>query len=138
MPALAQFSLCTVLRPNPISTVPRPSHNTRSTEPALKHLDKIAANQVRNQVRIQVLQTVNNAKLLNTSKQENAAIQALHRDKSIHIMSADKGNAPINWINIPLCVLHSLLFTNMTSYLSGQCTIYPYAISLSISLFKVI
>ena len=65
----------------------------QSTEPALKHLDKTAANQVR----IQVLQTLKKAKLPrpNTSKQENAAIQALHRDKSIHIMSADKGNATV-------------------------------------------
>ena len=65
----------------------------QSTEPALKHLDKTAANQVR----IQVLQTLKNAKLPrpNTSKQANAAIQALHRDKSIHSMSADKGNATV-------------------------------------------
>ena len=65
----------------------------QSTEPALKHLDKTAANQVR----IQILQTLKNAKLprSNTSQQEKTAIKALKLDKSIHILSADKGNATV-------------------------------------------
>ena len=65
----------------------------QSTEPALTHLSKTAADDVRIQVH-QVLKQARPAKP-NLSTQELSALQYLRRDQSIHILPADKGNATV-------------------------------------------
>ena len=65
----------------------------QSTEPALQHLNKTTADDVR----IQLYQVLKQAKppKTNISRQELAAIKNLRQDQSIHILPADKGNATV-------------------------------------------
>ena len=63
------------------------------TEPVLRHLDKSSADEIRLQVH-QALRKHKPAKP-NISRQEQAAINSLRHDKTIHILRADKGNATV-------------------------------------------
>ncbi|XP_022102344.1 uncharacterized protein LOC110985555 [Acanthaster planci] len=63
------------------------------TEPILRHLDKSAYDEIRLQVH-QALRKHKPAKP-NISKQEQAAINSMRQDKTIHILRADKGNATV-------------------------------------------
>ena len=62
-------------------------------EPGLKHLSQTQANSIR----FQVTQALASAKppKSNISKTEKSAITNLRRDNSIHILTADKGNATV-------------------------------------------
>ncbi|XP_038052349.1 uncharacterized protein LOC119725058 [Patiria miniata] len=65
----------------------------QSTEPALRHLTKTAANDVRIKMN-EVLRKARPAKP-NLTKTERFAVIDLRRDNSIHILTADKGNATV-------------------------------------------
>ncbi|XP_022111317.1 uncharacterized protein LOC110990570 [Acanthaster planci] len=65
----------------------------QSVEPALRHLNKSAADDAR----LHISQALKNHKPVkpNISKTEQQAIKSLLRDHSIHILTADKGNATV-------------------------------------------
>ena len=76
-----------------VSRSPPEADIIQSVEPALRHLNKTAADDAR----LHISQALKNHKPIkpNISKTEQQAINSLRRDHSIHILTADKRNATV-------------------------------------------